>query len=130
MKLRLTQCLALLLPLMILASCAKRPAKISFQTPEETFQTWMAAAADLNLELLVSTYTSEAQEGFRKDLKNTSTEELKAMQRETKATRFKIEKVVYENDKAYVRVLRRLDRQEEVEVLTMILQNGHWKIFP
>ena len=119
-----------ILSCLVMLACAAKPIRISFRTPEETFHTWEQAAARLNLPLLISCYARDSRDEMRRDISGTSPQELRAMQKETRETQFKVEKVVYENNQAYVRVLRRRDKQEEIEILTMIRENNGWKIVP
>jgi len=102
----------------------------NYSTPGNTFETWRQAVEDLNFEVLISTYTNASQDNLRKEIARTSFEGLKAMQKETRRTRFAVEKIVYEDDHAFVRVSRRRGRRNEIEILRMIKEDGRWKLLP
>ena len=113
------------------ACVTKMPPMVkSFKTPEETFETWRQAAERLDLETLVACYASNAKAGVRKDIEKTSQEGLHSMQEETRKTKFKIEKIVYEKDRAYLRAQRSLKGDSDIEVLTMVKEGEEWKLLP
>ncbi|MDB5036890.1 MAG: hypothetical protein JWQ35_418 [Bacteriovoracaceae bacterium] len=118
--------------LCVLFCGACTPARIlkSFKTPEETFETWRQAAVRLDFETLIACYASDARPSMRKDIEQTSTEGIQEMQREAKNTQFKIEKVVYQKDRAFLRALRKRKNAEDIEVLTMIKEGQEWKLLP
>jgi hypothetical protein len=116
--------------LVFVSSCAPKKIVVSFKTPEETFQTWRAAAERLDYTTLLQCYAAEAVSEIRKEIETTSGEGLRSMQQETRKTDFKLEKVVYENDRAYVRVTRRIRDAEEIEILTMVQEGKDWKLIP
>jgi hypothetical protein len=116
--------------LIVLSACTQAPISMSFQTPEDTFKTWRQAAERLDLETLVTCYSQPMQSSFRKEISANSAEGLKAMQRETQETEFKIEKIVYEDKKAYLRVVRHRGTAAEIEILNMIKEGTDWKLIP
>lgn len=115
---------------LMLVGCAAKPPVISYATPEDTFKTWHAAVGRLDLVTVVASYAESAQPKLRKEIAATSLEGLKAMQMETKNTDFEIEKVVYEENHAFLRVLRKIRDESEVEVINMIKEPGGWKLLP
>jgi hypothetical protein len=88
------------------------------------------AAESLQYEILISSYTSSSQEEIRRDISAKTEEGLKAMQKEAKDTDFSVEKIVYEDRMAYVRVRRKRGRATDIEVLRMIKEGDHWKLLP
>lgn len=114
-----------------LASCAaKGPVKVSYDTPEDTFLTWKAAARNMDMKALLDSYARSARPSLEQELARSSEEALKAMQKETRSTKFVIEKVVYEDSIAYLRVVRQKKSSREVEVLTMVKEGANWKLLP
>lgn len=113
-----------------LSGCAARKASVSYETPEKTFATWKRAAEDLDIPLLVDSYARSARPGIEEELKRLNSEALEAMKSETKKTNFKIEKIVYEDNLAYLRIRRQLNKSSEIEVLTMVKEDGRWKLLP
>lgn len=103
---------------------------ISFRTPEETFATWRSAVETLDYELLLQCYATPSVSALRSEIQATSQDGLKAMRDESRRTDYKIEKVVYEDKRAFVRVKRQLEKSEEIEILTMIQEGGNWKLLP
>ncbi len=101
-----------------------------FSSPQETFETWKYAAQNLDISLLVSTYASSARSSMEDEFKNAAPQEMKQMQDEAKKTKFSIEKVVYEGDRAFLRVKREYKSRWEDEVLTMVREGQEWKILP
>ena len=101
-----------------------------YTSPEETFESWRQAAIQLDLEALVNSYAKDAQPGLRQEINSSTSEALKAMQRETRETEFAIEKIVYENNRAYLRVKRKINKSVEIEVLTMTKEESGWKLLP
>lgn len=119
------------LSLFLLLGCAtKAPAKFSFGSPEETFASWKNAVERLDTEALINCYAESARQGMRDEIKSTSRDGLRSMQKETLETKFEIQKVVYEAQKAFLRVSRSYRGTQEIEVLTMILENGGWRLVP
>lgn len=114
----------------MLGCAAKKPRMISFRSPEETFETWRQAAEVLDLQTLLACYSAKTQQTVEDELKSSSSEALKEMQKETKRTKFQIEKVIYEKDRAYLRTTRRLAKSEDVEVLLMVKEGQDWKLVP
>src|SRR5665213_3538853 len=93
---------------LFLISCTPAVIMNSFHSPEETFETWRESAERLGFETLISCYAIEARPNVRKDIEQTSEEGLKAMRDETRRTKFTIEKVVYDKDRAFLRTSRRI----------------------
>jgi len=122
--------LATILLLFGLSGCVASFHVASYDTPEKTFDTWRYAARNLDISTLLSTYAKSARPSIESDLAKSSKEALKSMQDEAKNTDFKIEKIVYEDNLAYLRVLRKVKNQNEVEVLTMIKEGDKWKLLP
>lgn len=126
----------LMLSVVVMSGCASRStpeavyAGPTYDTPEATFQTWRHAAEKLDLQTLVNTYASAARGQMMKELENTEPPALKAMQAETLKTKFEVQKIVYEGARAYVRIMRTFEGQQEVEVLNMIRESEGWKILP
>lgn len=104
--------------------------KPSYSTPQATFNTWKYAASVGDHLLLVETYAESSKDSFRKQLNSTSHEALVAMQEEASDTEFTIQKVVYEDRRAYVRVLRERDGQSDIEIINMIKEGDDWKLIP
>jgi hypothetical protein len=102
----------------------------SFATPEETFATWRQSVERLDLETLMACYASGAQPVVRKEISTTSKEGIKAMQTETKDTTFEIQKIVFEDNRAYLRVERKKAGTSEIEVVNMIKETDGWKLLP
>ncbi len=112
------------------AACTPAVITRSYKTPEETFETWRQAAERLDFETLIACYAASARPGVRKDIAATSEEGLRAMRDETRKTKFKIEKIVYEKDKAYLRTSRRIPGGDDIEVLVMIKEGQDWRLVP
>lgn len=110
--------------------CVKAPIVKSFQTPEQTFETWREAARRLDLETLLACYASGAQSQMRKEISSNSEEGLKSMQKEAEDTDFKVEKIVFEDKRAYLRVSRKRAKAEDIEVINMVKEGPDWKIIP
>lgn len=115
---------------LLVSACTTAVMTASFKTPEETFRTWKNAAERLDLETLVSCYAAATQPDLRREISANSSEGLKAMQRETQDTQFRIEKVVYEDHRAYLRVIRKRGAAEEVEIVNMIKEGMNWRLVP
>lgn len=113
-----------------LLSCAARERPVSLDSPKETFETWRRAASRLDLDILLSTYSSASRPMIEDELARSSEDALRAMQREARRTDFEIERILFEDNIAYLRVRRRMGRADEVEVLTMIKEGQDWKIQP
>jgi hypothetical protein len=115
---------------LFMGGCASKVPQTSLATPEKTFETWRQAASRLDMEALLSTYSSSSRPMIEDELARSTEDALRSMQKETKKTRFEIERVLFENNIAYLRVRRRVGRADEVEVLTMIKEGEDWKIQP
>ena len=115
---------------MLISACAHPKFVPSYATPQDTFRTWKHAAARLDYNLLVSTYVHSAKDKLLNELSNETDQGLRAMQIEARDTNFSVEKVVYENRVAYLRVLRKRGRRAEIEVVRMIKERGSWKLLP
>jgi len=127
----LSFCLSGLAFLALGLGCAsKAPPKISFGSPEETFASWKSSVERLDTDALISCYAQASRDGMRDEIRSTSQDGLKAMQRETKETKFEIEKVVYEGHRAFLRVQRSYKGARDIEVINMILENGGWRLVP
>ncbi len=84
----------------------------------------------LNLENIVRSYSKDSQAGLRQEINETSPEGLKAMQKETAETQFEIQKVVFETNRAYLRVQRTRDKEVEIEIVNMVREGSDWKLLP
>jgi len=104
--------------------------KALYSTPQQTFDTWAEAARRLDLPLLLSTYASSARQEAEQELNNSSSEQMKQMQDEAHDTKFSVEQVVFEGEKAFLRVKRKLKNREEIEVVTMVREGQEWKLLP
>lgn len=113
-----------------LAACATRPFVVSYETPEKTFESWSYAARELDLNTILESYAASARPSIEDELRKSSQESLQAMQSEAVDTEFKIERIVYEDDIAYLRVRRNRDKLTEIEVITMVKENDQWKLLP
>ncbi len=102
----------------------------TYGTPQETFDTWRAAVDRLDLETVIACYADSAKPGIRQEIQTSTKDGLEAMRNESKNTDFKVEKIIYEGSKAYLRVKRSLGPVEEIEVLSMTLENGGCKLLP
>jgi len=103
---------------------------MSFGSPQETFESWRSSVVNLELENIVACYAEPAKSGMRDEIAGLSKDGLEEMSRETNDTEFKIEKIIYEGQRAFMRVKRKRSGEEEVEVLTMVLERGAWKLLP
>lgn len=101
-----------------------------FSSPEKTFETWRYAVSELNFPLLLQCYAVSARPQIELDIKNNSDEGLKAMQREARETKFEIQKIVFEEKRAYLRVERIRNKVSEIEIVNMVKESGLWKIMP
>lgn len=111
--------------------CApKKPIERKYSTPEQTFETWRQAAVRLDLPTLLTCYASSQKSSIENELQALSEEGLKAMQKEADRTDFRIEKIIYEKDKAYLRTSRKIGKAEDIEVLVMIKEGLDWKLLP
>lgn len=115
---------------MCLTGCSLKSKAPAYGTPEETFKTWQNAAETLNLEVLLSCYVLDAQAELRKEFSESSSAQLKAMQAETRDTRFRVEKVLFDGPRAFLRVRRSRGSDVDVEVVNMVLERGAWKLLP
>lgn len=116
---------------LIFTGCAVRqPEKLTFGSPEETFQSWRGSVERLDLEGIISCYADAAKPSIRQEILGTSRDGLEAMRKESEDTIYRVEKIVYEGSKAYVRVKRIRGPHEEIEVISMVLENGTWKLLP
>lgn len=113
-----------------LSACAVRETPVSLESPRETFETWRRAASKLDLDVLLSTYSSASRPMIEDELARSSEDALRAMQKEARRTNFSIERILFEDNIAYLRVRRRMGRADEVEVLTMVKEGQDWKIQP
>jgi len=116
--------------LILLSACAVKKIEPNYSDPHQTFRTWQQASRLLDFEILIESYATSAQEKLRKKIASTSFEGIKAMQKEARKTKFKIEKVVYEDNHAYLRIRRKKGRQSEIEVIKMIKEGPDWKLLP
>lgn len=117
--------------ILILTGCAsKNIVKRDFSTPEATFETWKGAAKELDLKLLVDSYALSARPSIESELARTTEEALQSMKKETQKTQFVIEKVVYEDNLAYLRIRRSIQKNKSIEVVTMIKEGDSWKLLP
>jgi hypothetical protein len=112
------------------ACVAKAPILKSFNSPQETFETWRQSVERLDFETLIACYATAAKPQMRKTIEETSEEGLRAMRDEARRTKFRIEKVVYEKDRAYLRAVRQLRHEDDLEVLVMIKEGQEWKLLP
>jgi hypothetical protein len=115
---------------MLISGCAHPKFVPSYATPKDTFKTWKHAAARLDYNLLVSTYIDSAKDKLLNELSTETEQGLRAMQVEAEDTSFSVEKVIFEDRVAYLRILRKRGRRSEVEVLRMVKENGGWKLLP
>jgi len=122
--------LALFLSGLVWTGCAAKKTEISYETPEKTFRTWKQAASKLDMKSLLESYAVSARPSIEDELARSSKEALMAMQKEAKDTNFTIEKIVYENNMAYIRIRRDRSKMSEIEVLTMVKESGGWKLLP
>lgn len=67
---------------------------------------------------------------MRREIEQTSEEGLRSMRDETRKTKFEIQKIVYEKDRAYLRTIRKLRNQEDLEVVVMLKEGREWKLLP
>jgi hypothetical protein len=119
-----------MISILVSACAAKQAQAPRFDTPEHTFDTWKRSVIDLDLQTLIRTYIQASQLQMRRQIENESPESLKAMSDETKRTSFRIEKIIFEDKTAFVRVNRRMGQTSDIEVLTMILESDGWKLVP
>lgn len=116
---------------LILTGCAaSKPPVIGFHSPEAAFETWRHAAIEMDLNLLVRSYANSARPVIESDLRRTTQEELEKMSQEARRTKFSIERIVFEENLAYLRVRRELNRMQDIEVLTMVKEDNQWKLLP
>lgn len=114
-------------------SCAAKKWTPAYGSPEETFRTWKQAIIDENYDVLISCYIEAAQSDMRREIETSSPDGLRSMRDETKRTTFKIEKVVYQENKAFLRVSRTLrghSDDPDIEVVNMLLEKGAWRLAP
>lgn len=119
-----------LLVVFTLSGCAQKLYVKNFESPEQTFETWRQAAVRLDLQTLIESYSQSARAKIEQDLASSTENALRQMKREAKETKFSLEKIVYEEDVAYLRVKRERNRMSEIEVLTMVNESGAWKLLP
>lgn len=123
-----------LVPLLLfvfLSACAsKSVVRKDYSSPEATFNTWTYAARNLDLRVLLESYAQSARPAMEQELGKTTQEALEAMQKEARLTSFDIEKIVYEDNLAYLRVRRKLKKDEGIEILTMVKEGDAWKLLP
>lgn len=119
-----------LLVSIFLVACASKEVAVSYETPQDAFMTWKQAAARMDLETVLDSYVRSVRSQVQKELERTSSEAMRAMQREAKKTRFTIERVVYEDEKAYLRIRREMNGGESIEILTAVKERGEWKLIP
>lgn len=119
-----------LLILFLVGCASKNIVKRDFSTPEAAFETWKGAAKKLDLKLLIDSYALSARPSIESELARTTEEALQSMKKETQKTHFLIEKVVYEDNLAYLRIRRKLQKNESIEVVTMIKEGDSWKLLP
>jgi len=112
------------------ACAAKSPLVIDRSTPEKAFETWKNAVIKSEQLALIECYIMEAREGMRRELAETTSNGIEAMRSETARTKFEIEKIVFQQNKAFVRIRRELDGESDVEVLTMVQEEGQWLLQP
>lgn len=115
------------------SSCAAKKWAPAYGSPEETFRTWKQAIIDENYDVLISCYVEAAQPDMRREIETSSPDGLQSMRDETKRTTFKIEKVVYQENKAFLRVSRTLRghaNDPDIEVVNMLLEKGAWRLAP
>lgn len=116
-----------------MAGCAskKTPDFVArFSTPQETFETWIHSARTADLSLMALTHAPSARSAIEEEFRNYTPEQLEAMGREARKTEFKVEQIVYEGGRAFLRITRKLGRGVETEVLTMIREGQEWRILP
>jgi sugar-specific transcriptional regulator TrmB len=115
----------------LLISCAlKSPLVVDRSSPEKAFETWKQAILRMDTTVLIDSYVVEAREGIRRELSETTRDGIEAMRLETSRTKFEIEKIVYQQNKAFVRVRRDLAGDSEIELVTMIQEDGQWRLLP
>lgn len=112
------------------SACATKETRFSLDSPESTFLSWKQAASQLDIESLLETYSSRSRPSIEDELARATDDALRTMARETRQTRFEIERVIFEDQVAYLRVRRRFGPINEVEVITMIKEGENWKIQP
>ncbi len=115
----------------LLISCAlKSPLVVDRSSPEKAFETWRLAILHMDTTVLIDSYVVEAREGMRREISETTRDGIEAMRSETARTKFEIEKIVYQQNKAFVRVRRELEGDSEIELVTMIQEDGQWRLLP
>ncbi len=118
----------------VLAACSTHQKSSGFKaqygTPQQTFETWAEAARRLDMPLLLSTYAVSARPEAEQEFNSASPQQLKQMQEEANDTKFTVEQVVFEGEKAFLRVKRKLENREEIEVITMMREGQEWKLLP
>jgi hypothetical protein len=122
-----------LLAFLALGACTTKKIEsivVNFSTPQETFNTWIYAAKNSDISLLVQTHTSGSQSTVEAELRNFTPEQLQTMAAEARKTKFKVEQVVYEADKAFLRIIRILGKQADEEIVTMQREGQEWRIVP
>jgi len=125
-------CLSVILGSLVACTNHKTPSgfKAQYSTPQLTFETWVEAARRLDMQLLLSTYAASARPETEQEFNNSSPQQLKQMQDEAHDTQFTVEQVVFEGEKAFLRVKRKLKSREEIEVITMVREGQEWKLLP
>jgi hypothetical protein len=125
--------LYLVFALVVVVGCAskKSPAFVArFSTPQETFETWVHSARTADLSLMALTHAPAARSAIEEEFRNYTPEQLEAMGREARKTEFKVEQIVYEGGRAFLRITRKLGKGAETEVITMIREGQEWRILP
>ncbi len=116
---------------LFLVGCSQKLVmKRDFSTPEAAFETWKGAATKLDLRLLVESYAQSARPSIEEELARTTQEALQAMRTETQRTQFFVEKVVFEENLAYMRIRRKMRNTESIEVITLIKEGSSWRLLP
>jgi hypothetical protein len=105
------------------------PPRAELSTPEKTFARWRDAVAKGDAARIVDCYALMYQGMLAQQLAS-SESELKKMQKEVEGTRFEVKASKVSGDQATLKVQRSKGDDVATADITLVLENGEWKMTP
>jgi hypothetical protein len=111
-------------------SVAQNKPDPDFSSPKKTFLAWRKAAVDGNLERMATCFLSAAKDDQLAELKSYSKDRIKEMSKETKKTDFSFSEPLFDQDRAYLSVTRKIGAYQRSEVIQFQKEGENWKMLP
>ena len=93
-------------------------------------KTWKNAAAWGSIDEIVRCYSETFQPVMHQNLEAMTEEQITAMAKETRETRFRIQRIVFRGTMAHAKVIRRRGNGQEDDVVNFVKESGAWKLIP